>query len=92
MVTFYMHDFLAGLDMHGFACWCMVLLFWVASFCRVMTMAFSLAFPFMDALVCWDVYLSFELYFTGWISEFGAEVVSSFIPKGRGIHRPVLVG
>lgn len=32
--------------MHGFACWCMVLLLLVAWFFRVMTMVFNLALPF----------------------------------------------
>jgi len=27
----------------------------------------------------------FEIWFVGWISESGAEVVSNFIPKGLGI-------
>ena len=45
-VTFCMCDFIASLDMHGFACWCMVLLFLVGWFFRVMTMVFSLSFPF----------------------------------------------
>ena len=45
-VTYCMCDFLAGFDMHGFACWYLVLWLLVAWSCWVMTMVFSLAFPF----------------------------------------------
>ena len=45
-VTFFMCDFLDGLDMHDFACWCMALLLSVAWFCRVMIVVFNLVFPF----------------------------------------------
>ena len=48
-----MCDFLAGLDVHDFACLCMVLLLSMAWFCRVMT---------VDAMVCWDVISIFELW------------------------------
>jgi len=44
-VTFCICDFLTGLDMQGFACWCMVLLLLVACICRVMIVDFSLALP-----------------------------------------------
>ena len=40
---------------------------------------------FLDAMVCYDVYLDFELWFAGWILKSRVEVVSSFIPKGLGI-------
>jgi len=45
-VTYCMCDFLACFDMHGFTCWCMVLLLLVAWFFRVMTMVFSLTLLF----------------------------------------------
>ena len=45
-VTYCMCDFLACVDMHGFACWCMVLLLSVAWFCWVMIVVFNLALPF----------------------------------------------
>ena len=54
-VTYYMCDFLAGFDMHGFECWCMVLLLSIACLCQVVTMVFSLVFPFSrghGALLC----------------------------------------
>jgi len=34
-----------------------------------MIMVFNIAFPFLDAMVCWDVYLGFELWIF-WI-DFG---------------------
>ena len=80
-VTFCMCDFLAGLDMHGFACWCMVLLLSMAWFCWVMTMVFNLALPFSRCHCVGMFTLFFEIWFVGWISESGAEVVSRFIPK-----------
>jgi len=60
-VTFFMSDFLAFLDMHGFACWGMVLLMSVAWFYWVMTMVFSLAFPFSKCHGVGMFILIFEL-------------------------------
>ena len=84
-VTFCMCDFLAGLDMHGFTCWCMVLLLLVAWFWRGMTMVFSLAFPFSRCHGVGMSILVFDLWFSRWILEFGVDVVLIFIPKGLGI-------
>ena len=39
-----------------------------------------------------DVYISFELWFTGWVSKSRADMVSSFNPKGLGIPWPILAG
>ena len=49
-VTFCMCDFLAGFDMHAFTCWCMVIFVWVAWFCQVMAVAFSVTLPFLVCL------------------------------------------
>ena len=48
-VIFCICDFLAGLEMHGFACWCMVFLFLVIRSCWVTKLVFSLAKPFFKA-------------------------------------------
>ncbi len=45
-VTFCTCDFLVGLDMHGFACWFMVLLLLVTWFFQVMTLVVSLDLAF----------------------------------------------
>ena len=83
-----MCDFLAGLYMHGFSCWCMVLLGMV---CWVMRMVFSLALPFSGCHSVGMFISIFKLWFARLISESRAEVVSMFIPKGLGIPLPVLV-
>jgi len=72
-----MCDFLVGLDMHGFACWCMVL-----TGCDI---GFQPSLAFFSMPWCWDVYFGFELWLFGWISESKVEVVSRFIPKGLGV-------
>jgi len=77
--------FLSIFDMHEFAYWCMVVLLSVAWFRQVMIVVFSLTLPFLDAMICLDVYLGFEIWFFGWILESGAKVISRFIPKGLGI-------
>ena len=59
-----MCDFLAGLDMHGFSCWCMVLLLSVAWFCRVMVVVLSLDFPFFECHGVGMFTSVFELWFS----------------------------
>ena len=58
-----MCDFLAGLDMHRFVYWCMVLLLSVACFFHFMTMVCSLALPFSrcDGVEIFISILSFGL-------------------------------
>jgi len=68
-VTYCMCDLLVGFDMHGFECSCMFLLLSVAWIFQVMTMVFSLSLHFPNSMVCWDVYLRFDLW--NFLMDFG---------------------
>ena len=83
-VTYCRCDFLVCFDMHGIACWCMVLLLSMAWFCQVMIVNFSLAQHFSrfhGILGCSFGFLSFGLLDR--FQNLGQRWSQSSFPKGQ---------